>query len=191
MKPLENPAWESFARFCAAGKSKKESAIAAGFSGKSSSAAGSKLAKIAKVKARIEYLQSQAAEKTVAKVAKLADLSIATKINRIEEQNHRWELLKQIRHERANDPTLAKIPGGKTGFIVRTIKAVGSGSGMKVVPAYEVDYGLLRELRAHEEQVEKSLGQIVERRELKLNVKELSDAELEELVNEFDSGESR
>ncbi len=47
---------------------------------------------------------------------------------------------------------MEKVPGGKTGLIVRQIKAVGSGAGMKIVPEYVLDTGLLKELRAHEQQ---------------------------------------
>jgi len=54
-------------------------------------------------------------------------------------------LLDQIRQERAADPAMANVPGGKTGFIVARKRAIGSGDAQRLVTKYEVDTDLLRE----------------------------------------------
>jgi len=89
--------------------------------------------------------------------------------------------LLQVIEERAADPTLAEIPGGTTGLIVR--KPVTS---MGVVAGYEytVDTGTIRELRAVQEQAAKELGHLAERHEYRAirTLKDLSDEELEAIL---------
>lgn len=51
------------------------------------------------------------------------------------------------------------IPGGETGLLVRKYKNLGSGDNARTVEEYEVDTGLLAELRAHEKQAAEELGQ--------------------------------
>jgi hypothetical protein len=53
----------------------------------------------------------------------------------------------------------AIAPGWKTGLMVRTEKQIGAGEKAIRVVEFAVDTGLLRELRAHEEQAAKELGQ--------------------------------
>jgi hypothetical protein len=72
----------------------------------------------------------------------------------------------QIVIERAADPSMAKVAGGKGGFIVRQIKAVGAGAAQKIVPEYVADVALSRELRGVLEQASKELGQWTEKREV-------------------------
>ncbi len=91
---------------------------------------------------------------------------IANKQNRIDRLNADWLRLQQVIAERAADPTMADVPGGTTGLLVRTVKALGHGADARIVEEYAVDTGLLRELRAHEEQAAKELGQWTEKREL-------------------------
>lgn len=79
---------------------------------------------------------------------------------------YRWQKIQQVIEERAADPSMTKIPGGKTGLIVRQIKAVGSGAGMKILREYVIDAGLLKELRAHEQQAARELSQWVNKREV-------------------------
>lgn len=62
---LDNPQHENFARFVSQGKSKRDAAIAAGFSEKSASAVGSRLAKHAKVSQRIAELQSKVEQESI------------------------------------------------------------------------------------------------------------------------------
>jgi hypothetical protein len=56
-------------------------------------------------------------------------------------------------------------PGGETGLMVRQIKAVNTGRGPTAIEEFAVDTGLLREIRATEEQAAKELGQWVEKSE--------------------------
>jgi hypothetical protein len=90
-----------------------------------------------------------------------------------------------VMEERAADPDLANIPGGKTGLIVR--KAVVS-AGVLVGYEYAVDTGLLRELRGIQEQASKELGQLVEKREMKIqSLEDLSDEELDAIIGDLEA----
>jgi len=71
--------------------------------------------------------------------AELEQEGIANRQNRINAANERWHLMQQVIAERAADPTMT---------------APGSGTG------------LLAELRAHEVQAARELGQLVDKREL-------------------------
>lgn len=78
------------------------------------------------------------------------------RIARLAERHRKLELLAE---ERAADPEIAKIPGGKSGFIVRRLKIVRGADGTsKAVPEYVVDAPLLSELRAIEEQIAVEVG---------------------------------
>jgi transposase-like protein len=90
--------------------------------------------------------------------------------------------LLSVIEDRATDPDLAGIPGGDTGLIVR--KAVVS-AGALVGYEFEVDTGTLRELRGIQEQVAKELGQLVEKKEMKIrSLKDLTDEELDAIIND-------
>lgn len=41
--------------------------------------------------------------------------------------------------ERGADPSMANVPGGKTGLLVHQIKSIGNGPNAKIVPEYVVD----------------------------------------------------
>lgn len=71
--------------------------------------------------------------------------------------------MRQLMDERASDPGMAKVAGGKTGLLCRTQKGLGSGKDFEIVDEFELDAALLRELRAHEEQAARELGQWVEK----------------------------
>lgn len=96
---------------------------------------------------------------------------IANRQNRINALNDRWERMQRIIEERAADTVSGMIvdeigeehviPGWSTGLLVRQEKPHGT--------EFAVDTGLLRELRAHEEQAAKELGQWVEKQEETLN----------------------
>lgn len=49
---------------------------------------------------------------------------ISVQQRRVDEQNLRWELLKQVRLERAIDPFYADVAGGSTGLIIKQLKSV-------------------------------------------------------------------
>jgi hypothetical protein len=88
---------------------------------------------------------------------------IARKDNRLSVLQEMHNRLLRTIEERAADPAMAQVPGGKTGLIVR--KGLVS-SGKLVAYEYAVDIATLKELRAIGEQAARELGQIVDKREL-------------------------
>ena len=88
--------------------------------------------------------------------------------------------------ERAEAEDMQEVPGGKTGLMVRTFKV----SGETVMTEYAVDTGLIRELRAIQEQVAKELGQVVDKHEHKFRLKDMSDEDLERLAADLTDEES-
>ena len=111
----------------------------------------------------------QARVKELARAAGEAMLrqAIAKRQRRVRALNDRWDALKQVVAERGTDPKMANVPGGKTGLLVHNVKGVGSGEAFQVVDLYEVDTGLLKELREHEKQAAQELGQWAEKHEHK------------------------
>lgn len=67
---------------------------------------------------------------------------------------------------RAKDDALAEFAGGETGLLVRQIKVVGTGPMAREVEEAAVDVGLMKEIRAIEEQAARELGQWVEKAEI-------------------------
>lgn len=105
---------------------------------------------------------------------------IADVQNRVDAANARHAMLNRIISERAVAAEMATVPGGTTGLLtrktayVKVYKVTDDGTGnpqreMVEVEEYAVDTGLLHELRAHEDEVAKHLGQLVEKREEKLD----------------------
>lgn len=99
---------------------------------------------------------------------------IASIEHRVAALQERWERMNQVLAERAADPALANVPGGKSGLIVRRPKKVevewaedmGGGTTREEISEYAVDTGLLAQLLAHERQAAQELGQWTERKEL-------------------------
>lgn len=89
---------------------------------------------------------------------------IANRKNRVDALNERWRLMRQVIEERAASRD-EEAPGAGTGLLVRQIKSIGFGENNQTVEEYTVDTGLLKELRAHEEQAAKELGQWLEKHE--------------------------
>lgn len=69
MSALNDPQHEAFARYVAEGKSKRDAAIAAGYSEKSASTIGGRLSKKVEISRRIEELQSKVATAVVEKMS--------------------------------------------------------------------------------------------------------------------------
>jgi hypothetical protein len=67
---------------------------------------------------------------------------------------------------RAKDPEMAAIPGGPTGLLVKTNKLSRVGKALQVYEEFKADVGLLKELRAIEEQAARELGQWRDKHEL-------------------------
>jgi hypothetical protein len=78
--------------------------------------------------------------------------------NRVDALNARWGRMQAVIAERAADPTM-DAPGANTGLLTRTQKQIGSGASAVMVEEYQVDTGLLKELREHEKQAAQELGQ--------------------------------
>lgn len=91
---------------------------------------------------------------------------ISKRHRRVRALDERWEKLQRVIAERGAAKEMAKVPGGRTGLLVRTVKGLGTGDNFRTVEEYEVDTGLLRELREHEKQAAQELGQWSEKREL-------------------------
>lgn len=101
---------------------------------------------------------------------------IANKSKRVEAANDRWNRLKLVMEERAADPDMKNVPGGKSGLLVKDIKNVtmtrveGTGADQRKhyskvdVATYAVDTGLLSEMRNLEKHVAQETGQWVEKR---------------------------
>lgn len=77
--------------------------------------------------------------------------------------------MQQVIAERAEDIELQDVAGGKTGLIVHNVKGVGKGEDFQLIDLYEVDTGLLKELREHEKQAAQELGQWTEKKDLTTN----------------------
>jgi DNA-binding protein H-NS len=88
---------------------------------------------------------------------------IAQLERRVDALNTRWNLMHRVIAERAVAPIMQGVPGGETGLMVRTVKGVGKGDDFQLIDLYEVDVGLLKELREHEKQAAQELGQWTEK----------------------------
>lgn len=87
---------------------------------------------------------------------------IANKRNRIALYNEMADKVRQVFTERAADPSLAQIPGGKTGLVVRTYK-IANGRNPVIMEEFAVDTAALAELRQQAKQAAQELGEWVER----------------------------
>lgn len=86
--------------------------------------------------------------------------------NRVRHLQRRHDLMNQVIAERGDSPEMQAVPGGRTGLLVHNVKAIGSGENAERVDLYEVDTGLLKELREHEQQAAKELGQWAEKHDM-------------------------
>lgn len=110
-------------------------------------------------RARVEALQAEMAAAVVSE-------GIALRTARVAALNDRWQRMQRVIAERADDPAMDDVPGGETGLLVHSYKMIGGGRDATTVDEYAVDVGLLKELRAHEEQAAKELGQWAEKQEV-------------------------
>lgn len=83
---------------------------------------------------------------------------IACLERRVDALSDRWDRMRQVIEERAEELG-GECAGGGTGLLVKQMKTLGSGPAAQVVEEYAVDTGLLRELREHEKQAAQELGQ--------------------------------
>jgi len=92
---------------------------------------------------------------------------LASRERRINALNERWSQLLKLIEERGADPSMAEVPGGSTGLLLRNARSIGAGEKARVVESYKVDTGVLKELRELEKQAAQELGQWVERQEVR------------------------
>jgi hypothetical protein len=96
------------------------------------------------------------------RLAKIHGKGLVELANRVDALNERWRLLQQIREERAQ--AMEKdAPGSSTGLLTRTVRQIGHGNNAYEVEEYQLDTGLLKELREHEKQAAQELGQWTEK----------------------------
>jgi len=159
MAVLRNSKHERFCHFVARGENATSSYISAGYSENGARGAACKLQAHASIAERITELQAAISKSLVVQ-------AITIKEARLRAVNDRWLKLQQVIAERASDPNMQEIPGGKTGLLAHDQKGVGAGAAAEVIDVYEVDTGLLKELREHEVQAAKELGQWSEKAEI-------------------------
>lgn len=72
---------------------------------------------------------------------------------RLRGRNDRYARLRAVIEQRAKDPRMKDVPGGKTGLLTVTYKmqSMGEGRGSAAVPEYAVDTGLLTAMLEIEE----------------------------------------
>lgn len=132
--------------------------------------------------------QRRVQEFTEAYATRILNHGIARKERRIEVLNVLHEKMLQVIDERATDKEVAHVAGGTTGLIVKNIKGIGKGEDFQVVEVFEVDTGVLRELRAVQDQVADEVGNRIKKHEVAgpgggpIPVSLLSDTELEALA---------
>lgn len=83
------------------------------------------------------------------------DLAVTNKAQRLAAINDRWLKLRQLIDIRARDDRYTE-PGYETGLMVRSLKGIGKN----VFSQYEVDTGLLAEIRQIEHEAAEAMGQI-------------------------------
>jgi transposase-like protein len=84
---------------------------------------------------------------------------VADRVVRVRALNSRWRRMNRVIEQRAAAPELQDVPGGDTGLIVHNVKGVGKGDDFQLIDLYEVDTGLLSELRNTEKQAAQEVGQ--------------------------------
>lgn len=91
--------------------------------------------------------------------AELVQVGIASKRGRLESMLDQHRRMQLIIDERATDPHMQNVPGGRSGLLVRQYKAVGP----KIAVEYAFDAGLHREMRELKRQIAVECGQWVEK----------------------------
>ncbi len=107
-------------------------------------------------KARVEQLSVQMGD--VARRYELGKLA-----RRLEVLTDIWHRILRVIEQRAADPSMANVPGGDTGLIMRERKGVGKGKDFQLIEEFVPDVGLLRELREYQKAAAQELGQWVEK----------------------------
>ena len=83
-----------------------------------------------------------------------------SRIRALQDLADRW---RRLIEERAADPHMEEVPGGKTGLLVRTKKMLGSGTNAYEVDEYKADAAASAEFRDTLVQAAKEMGRWQER----------------------------
>jgi hypothetical protein len=84
--------------------------------------------------------------------------SIGLRGRRLRSLDDRYEQLLNLIRERAADPAMQGVSGGRTGLLVRKVKVIGRGAKAQVVETFVLDTALLRALLALEKQAAIEVG---------------------------------
>lgn len=155
---LDNPRHEQFAQRIAGGASATAAYVAAGYASNGAAQSARRLLQNAQIKARLQELRNAIA----AAMTQHSVNELSTRIGWLQE---RIDKMRVVIAERSAAKENQKVAGGSTGLLVRTVKMLGSGIYAKAVDEFAVDTGLLRELREHEMQASRELGQYAEKHE--------------------------
>ncbi len=96
----------------------------------------------------------------------IAEEGIVLKKLRLQQYVDQYERMARILNERASDPGMDGVPGGKTGLILRDVKGIGRGDDFQAVNVYSPDTQLLKEMREWMKQAAIEMGQWVEKGDL-------------------------
>lgn len=157
--PLKNPRRELFALHLAAGKTAAAAYRDAGFAAGGAAQSAHRLFQSEEIQNRVAELRAEIG-------AKLIDATVRDVNARIERLQRRCDAMDTIVRERGESAEMQDIPGGRTGFVTLKFKLLGRGEDAKVIREHAVDGELLREMRAHEEQAARELGQYAEKHEI-------------------------
>lgn len=108
--------------------------------------------KLPEFEARRKYFVSRYSERAL-------NHGLARQDRRLSILNDIHNRLLRVIEARAEAEELQHIPGGDTGTVTKMLKGIGKGDDFQVVEVYEVDTGILKEIRAIHEQVADELGQ--------------------------------
>ena len=150
---------EKFARTFVSGLSATAAYIKAGYSKNGAAQSAERLLRNAEIRARVEGLRGEVAAATL-------QAAIDSRDDRIRSYSEQLRRLWLIVQERAADPEMIGVPGGRSGFLTKQIKILGSGPSQKIVPEFVVDTPLSREIRGVLQQAAQELGQWTEKREV-------------------------
>jgi hypothetical protein len=67
---------------------------------------------------------------------------------RLAVQNEAHNKLLTVISERAKDPELQAVAGGKTGLVYKTVKGIGKGEDFRVVEQYQTDTDTIKAILA-------------------------------------------
>lgn len=158
LMPLPNSKYEQFAQRVARGESPAKAYVAVGYKQSGAGASAARLLRAPAIVRRLRELQGAIADA-------MLDATIRQVNARVAALEARWQGLRAVVAARAKDPAVQDAPGGRTGLVVQHLRMIGRGESAQLVADYPVDTALLAELRAHEEQAARELGQWAQKHE--------------------------